>query len=218
MRFLTYNIRHAKGLDGHVRIRRIAETVAALAPDVAGFQEVRRGMLIGDQPHALRRQLGLDGSFEPAIRVRGYHFGNLLLTRGRVLSAEQIALPSLTAVARGCLLARVELGGARFAVAVTHLGVRPADLEPHLAILLQRLPRDEPLVLLGDFNATVARLSPLNELLTLTADSPPTFPAGRPSAAIDLVGFSEHWRLTSLTAVRSEASDHLPLLAELELA
>jgi len=160
VRFLTYNIHHAEGLDGRVRIRRIAETVAALEPDVAGLQEVRRGALLGDQPGALRRRLGLDGPFSPTVRVRGYDFGNMLLTRGSVLSAEEIVLPSPDAVSRGCVLVRIELDGARFAVAVTHLGVRPADLPVHLAILERKLPRDEPLVLLGDFNATTAALEP----------------------------------------------------------
>ena len=217
MRFLTYNIHHAEGIDGRVRIRRIAETVAALEPDVAGLQEVRRGALLGDQPAALRKRLRLDGPFAPTIRVRRYEFGNMLLTRGRVLSAEDIVLPSPDAVSRGCVLARVELDGARFAVAVAHLGVRPADLPVHLAILERRLPHDEPLVLLGDFNATAQALEPLSGLLTFPPDAPHTFPAGRPAVGIDLVGYSRHWRLASVTAAASDASDHLPVLAELEL-
>lgn len=218
MRFLTFNIHHAEGLDGTVRPRRVAETIRALAPDVVGLQEVRRGVLIGDQPKALGRRLHMQREFQPTIRVRGYDYGNLLLTRGRILSAERIVLPSGSAVARGCLLARIELEGARLAVAVTHLGVRPADLEPHLEMLLEFLPSAEPLVLLGDFNATAAQLAPLGELLTLPADSPYTFPAQAPSAAIDLVGFSRHWRLAGLEAMPTTASDHLPLVAELELA
>ena len=218
MRFLTFNIHHAEGTDGAVRPRRIAETIRALAPDVVGLQEVRRGVLLGDQPDFLGRRLRMEREFQPTVRVRGYDFGNLLLTRGQILSAERMVLSSNGAVTRGCLLARVEHEGVRFAVAVTHLGVRPADLEPHLELLLEFLPSAEPLVLLGDFNATASQLTPLGELLTLPADSPPTFPAQMPAAAIDLVGFSRHWRLTSLEATPTAASDHLPLVAELELA
>jgi endonuclease/exonuclease/phosphatase family metal-dependent hydrolase len=218
VRFLTFNIHHAEGTDSVVRPRRIADTIAALTPDVVGLQEVRRGTLLGNQPDLLSRRLRMEREFQPTVRVRGYDYGNLLLTRGKILSAEHVVLPSSGAVARGCLLARVELDGARIAVAVTHLGVRPADLDPHLELLLEVLPSSEPLVLLGDFNATAAQLAPLGELLTLPADSPPTFPAQMPVAAIDLVGFSRHWRLTSLTTMRTVASDHLPLVAELELA
>lgn len=221
MRFLTFNIHHAEGTDGAVRPRRIAETIRALAPDVVGLQEVRRGVLLGDQPETFSRRLRMEREFQPTVRVRGYDFGNLLLTRGRIFSAEHISLPSSGAVARGCLLARIELDTERFAVAVTHLGVRPADLGVHLAILAERLPRDEPLVLLGDFNATAMQLAAagaLGELLTLPADSPPTFPAQAPTAAIDLVGHSPHWRLESLAAMPTVVSDHLPLVAELRLA
>ncbi len=218
MRFLTFNIHHAEGTDGAVRPHRIAETIRTLAPDVVGLQEVRRGFPLGDQPATFGRRLRMERAFQPTVRVRGYDFGNLLLTRGQIVKAERLVLPSADAVARGCLLARVELEGARFAVAVTHLGVRVADLEPHLELLLEFLPSAEPLVLLGDFNATVSQLAPLGELLTLPADSPPTYPAQKPVAAIDLIGFSRHWRLTSLNATPSAASDHLPLVAELELA
>ena len=217
MRFLTFNIHHAEGLDGIVRPRRIADTIRTLSPDVVGLQEVRRGVLIGDQPGGLSRRLKMEREFQPTVRVRGYDFGNLLLTRGRIVSAEHIVLPSDAAVARGCILVRVELDGEQFAVAVTHLGVRPADLAPHLEILAERLPGDEPLVLLGDFNATAPQLSALGELLTLPADSPPTFPAQHPVAAIDLIGFSRHWRLKALEVMVTTASDHRPLLAELEL-
>jgi len=218
VRFLTFNIHHAEGTDGAVRPRRVADTIRALAPDVVGLQEVRRGVLLGDQPDYLGRRLRMERAFQPTVRVRGYDFGNLFLTRGQILSAERMVLPSSGAVTRGCLLARIELEGVRCAVAVTHLGVRPQDLEPHMELLLEFLPSAEPLVLLGDFNATVAQLAPLGELLTLPADSPPTFPAQKPVAAIDLVGFSRHWRLRSLETMRTVASDHLPLVAELELA
>jgi len=216
--FLTLNIHHAEGTDGAIRPRRVAETIRALAPDVVGLQEVRRGVLFGDQPESLGRRLRMEREFQPTVRVRGYDYGNVLLARGQILSAERIVLPSSGAVTRGCLLARIELDGTRFAVAVTHLGVRPADLETHLELLLDVLPSAEPLVFLGDFNATVAQLAPLGELLTLPADSPPTFPAQMPVAAIDLVGFSQHWRLVGLEAAATTASDHLPLVAELELA
>ena len=79
------------------------------------------------------------------------------------------------------------------------------------------LPRDLPLVLTGDFNARVGELEPLRSVLTVVDDPPATFMAPFPTAAIDHIAFSEHWRLQSLSTVRSSASDHLPLVAELEL-
>jgi len=56
------------------------------------------------------------------------------------------------------------------------------------------------------------------EALAVAPDEPLTFPARRPRRALDHVAFSEHWRLVATGAVRSLASDHLALWADLEPA
>ena len=74
-------------------------------------------------------------------------------------------------------------------------------------------------MLTGDFNATVDELEPLREVLTVV---------GRPARdvsrrrsrrrAIDHIAFSAHWRLSELAApCAASASDHRPLVADLEL-
>jgi len=55
------------------------------------------------------------------------------------------------------------------------------------------------------------------EGFSLSDDEPATYPARSPRKALDHVLFSRHWRLASLTTVASVASDHRPLVADLEL-
>jgi endonuclease/exonuclease/phosphatase family metal-dependent hydrolase len=216
MRFLTYNIHHARGLDGRVSSRRVASVVRSAAPDVAGLQEVRRGRLLASRPAVFGASLGMRQTFQETMRQSGQAFGNLVLARGRLLSTERITLAS-GLEPRGCVVVRMELDGVRFAFATTHLGLDRDERARHLGLLAERLPRDLPLVLAGDFNGHAEELAPLAGLLTVAGPSPPTFPAGRPVHAIDLVALSEHWRLTSVRTLPSDASDHLPLVVELDL-
>lgn len=217
MRFVSFNIHHAEGLDGRVSLRRIAGVIRAASPDAACIQEVWRGRLLGNQPAVLESLLGMRGAFQDNVRRPRRDFGNLVLTRGRLLGVERLSLSSALEP-RGCLLARVELGSVRFALATTHLGLDRDERAEHLRILAEWLPAAEPLVLMGDFNAADEELAPIRTRFTIAEPSPATFPAGRPRAAIDRVAYSEHWRLDSLSTIPTAASDHLPLVAELTLA
>ena len=216
MRFVSFNIRHGEGADGRVSIPRIASVLRGASPDAVCLQEVWRGRLLGNQPARLGSTLGMRHAFQGNVRLAHRDFGNLILARGRLLSSERFSLDSALEP-RGCLLVRVEVGGVRFALATTHLGLDNAERARHLQLLADWLPATEPLVLMGDFNTTAEELTPLRGLLAVAEPSPATFPAGHPSAAIDLVAYSQHWRLESVSAIPTAASDHLPLVAELVL-
>ena len=74
-----------------------------------------------------------------------------------------------------------------------------------------------PLVLAGDMNCTAEELEPLLEILEL-APTPASFPALIPFRQLDHVAFSAHWRLSRVSAIRTIASDHLPVFADLDPA
>lgn len=216
MRIATYNIHRAKGIDGHKSLRRVADVLAAAGATVVGLQEVEQGRFVGRQPMRLSRHLGMRGEYLQTLRQRGRGFGNLLLTSERVISVERIALES-DREPRGCVVAKLDADGTVVAFATTHVGLDARERGSHLALLARVLPHDMPLILVGDFNAGAEELAPLAGFLRVVDEPPLTFPAGSPKRAIDLVAYSPHWRLVSLQTLPSEASDHLPLVAELEL-
>jgi endonuclease/exonuclease/phosphatase family metal-dependent hydrolase len=189
VRFLTYNIRHAEGYDGWVSNSRVARIVRSAQPDVVGLNELWHIPRLFEQPRLLAGQI----------------VGCRLLDLPRGIEH------------RGALLVDMVVNGIELTFGSTHLSLGRAKRAQQIEMLRQELPRDRPLVLAGDFNCLQAELEPLGEFLTMIVDSPPTFPAIRPSKALDHILFSSHWKLNEVLAIRSLASDHLALVADLEL-
>lgn len=216
VRVLTYNIHSAKGMDGRFSVRRIGEVIASARPDVVALQEVLRVPLLYDQPWFLGRMLGMTPVFQ---RNRGVcsigGFGNLVLVRGEVRGVTRLPLPS-TGEQRGCVVVRVESAGMPLTFACTHLGLTRHERAEQFATLSERLPASEPLLLAGDFNAYPEEVAAGLPGLSLPSSPPLTYESLQPRAAIDHVAFSAHWRLVAAEALESDASDHLPLLAEFE--
>jgi endonuclease/exonuclease/phosphatase family metal-dependent hydrolase len=109
------------------------------------------------------------------------------------------------------------VSGQPSAFALTHLSLQRRTRADQIAQLVGDLPRDRPLVLLGDFNCEPRELEPLSPIVTFPGDVPATYPSVAPFRRLDHIGYSRHWRLAALRALRSLASDHLPLVADLAL-
>jgi len=216
VRFVTYNIRHAQGMDGMVSPRRIADTLAGIGPDVVGLNEVFRLAGREDQAAIIARHLGMAHSYGEAHAWPGMGSGNAVLTRGRILETLRIELPR-GLERRESLVCTIELDGVVFRFATTHLSLGRKARESALGVLIDELPDDLPLVLSGDFNAPRAELSVLRARFDIAA-APATFPSVRPSRALDHVAHSSEWKMAGSAATKSWASDHLPLSVDLELS
>lgn len=216
LRVLSYNVRHGQGVASIPSNARLARVVSGLAPTVAGLNEVWRIEGLFDQPRRLAELTGMQAVFhELQPGVLG-SIGNLLLTTGVVHSTELLDLGGRREK-RGCLIADVEADAMRFHFAVTHLSLHATTRHEQIVGLASSLPSDGPLVLVGDFNCGPAELDPLRERLTLSADTPPTYPAVWPLSALDHIGYSADWVLDDISAYPSLASDHRPLVATLRL-
>lgn len=217
MRFLTYNIRHAEGYDGWVSPTRIADVVRSAQPDVVGLNEAWRISARYDQAEKVASALGYSAAeHQGNARYVAIVQGNAVLTRGKIIVEEAVRLPG-GIERRGALVCELEIDGTKVVFASTHLSLGPRARALQLVALAEILPRKLPLVLAGDFNCTADKLEPLREFLTVPSNPPPTFPALRPSRGLDHIAFSPHWRLAEMGTVRSLASDHLALWADLEL-
>lgn len=194
----------------------IARTLEPLKLDVVGLQEVRRVIHREGQATTIANRLGMSRAYGRASVHGAFSQGNAVLTSGVVVARRVLALPFVREL-RSCLIAELEIEGERVRVAVTHLTLDEQARARAIEVLARELPRDLPLVLLGDMNATAAELEPLREWLVVPEAPPLAYPANSPRHAIDHIAFSAHWRLDSLEAVISDASDHLPVVAELTL-
>jgi endonuclease/exonuclease/phosphatase family metal-dependent hydrolase len=130
---------------------------------------------------------------------------------------------------RGALVAIIGRAGYRVAALSVHLGLTPSERVRHakeLVDLAQSL--SEPVVIGADINDGPESRSAswvadrLWDAWGKAGDGPgDTFPAPDPTARIDYVFTSEHFTIDRAMVVDTkaarEASDHLPLLADLSL-
>lgn len=220
IRVMSFNIRHGKGLDGKIDLKRIAAVIRGADPDIVGLQEVdrwhpRSGFC--DQPTKLAKLLGMHMAFAPSMRWGPVHYGNILLSKFDILRHRIIRMSGLTE--RRCIqLAEVNIRGQLVTVLNTHLGYMEREKAKQLPILRSVLAKvKQPAILMGDFNmgANDTRLRQLGPgwLKSKLAVKHPTVQSGR---EIDHIfsklpgGKSKAW------VQPTDASDHHPVIADLE--
>lgn len=235
-RVVTWNVHGLVGTDRRADPERVARVLEEVGADVAGLQEVG-APLPGADAHAaeaLARLTGLNGAFGPTLRhARGFAYGNAILSRHPIDATRTYDLSVPGREPRGCLRADVDLGAMRVHVFAAHLGLHWRERRKQAAALLSAdILRDaalaHPLVLVGDFNSPSNRSAVprwLRRTLTdaaLAAGRPsPTFPSFWPLLRLDHVYVDAALRVRACEVIRTalarRASDHLPLLVELEL-
>jgi len=225
LRVLTYNIRHCKGLDGRVSLDRVASVIRSSGADLAALQEVdsfscRSGLR--RQAYVLGRELVMWSVYGPTRRtLRLPRFGNAILGKRRLLEAVQHRLPG-EGEPRSLLGVKVESDRVELALFNTHLGLTVRSRGEQIARIVEVLQgASGPFVLCGDFNCRphAPELAPLYALAqdaaAVLGREAPTFPAGGPKVRIDYIFVSPHWSVRGIEVLESDASDHLPVMAEL---
>lgn len=223
LRLATWNIHGAVGLDRRYDPGRIAAVLAEIDADVLALQEFgsRRGA--ADLAAHLEAALGLPVHQRPTCTIDGCDFGNAMISRVPLqhLRAHDLSVPGREP--RNALEARIGACGPGLRIFAIHLGLAGAERRhqvDRLAALLDAAA-ELPTVVLGDFNEWRGgrRLAALAGHLHAPR-APLTWPAPFPTLALDRVLVSRSGLRTRLGVHRSRlarlASDHLPLVAEIE--
>jgi endonuclease/exonuclease/phosphatase family metal-dependent hydrolase len=234
---LTYNIHGCVGADGSADPGRIGAIIAELAADVAALQEVdtvRGSRRHRDQAQTIAGMLGAHQVYYPVEQKGLRRFGLAVLSRFPIVDVDRQPLPNLFSLfnprQRGALHARLETPAGRVHLVNTHLSLFKLERRLQLAALLAGgALADDPLVLCGDLNAgplstTYKKLSRrLTDVQTAATGgrAAATYHARSPVFRIDHIFVSSHLTVRSTevrqTADTAAASDHLPLVADLEL-
>jgi len=230
-RVMTYNIHHGEGVDGRVDLERIAAVIRETQADLVALQEVDKGVqrtARRDLPAELAALTGMRCLFSNNFDYQGGEYGNAVLTRFPVRRWTNTHLRMLRPdEQRGVLQAVVEVHGRELLFLNTHIDYRPDDAE-RLANVTQFKEilggyTGLSALFAGDFNdrpgsRTYRAVAEMFDDVWLVAGQGDgfTIPSAKPNRRIDYLWLGKGAKLRSVRAwvPRSEASDHLPLVAE----
>jgi endonuclease/exonuclease/phosphatase family metal-dependent hydrolase len=204
LRIMTYNIHVGVGMDKKLDLKRIADVINRENPDLVGLQEVDRGVKRTeekDEIAELAKLTRMDFSFAPNLDYQGGQYGVAILSRHLIQKADHQKYENKRETERrGMLRVEVEIDGKKLNFVTTHL----------------------------DYQFEDGRLFETEQLLTRFEDAwigskakgeGLTFPANQPVKRIDYIftRATDRIRVKKAWVIDSLASDHLPLMAEVEI-
>ena len=233
-RVMTYNIHHGEGLDGSVDLERIAKVILDANADAVALQEVdqntqRTGGI--DMAVELAKRTNMHVSFGANLDFQGGKYGTAILSKHPIESSENHVLKQARdGEPRGVLQAVLDVGQGRVLFAGTHLDHTRDQAER----LFSQAQFDElfakyedlPSIFCGDFNDTpdselYNRMSKKwTDSWSLVGQGPGlTMTSDDPKRRIDYVWVSDtkNFKLRWMDVPQTNASDHLPVVAEMEL-
>ena len=239
---MTYNVHSCIGMDRRLSPRRIARVIDRYQPDVVALQELDAGLLRTkkvDQAHFIAERLAMEYHFHSSIQVEEGGYGNGILSRFpmRLVKGGGLPLhPSYNNLEpRGAVWVEIHVAGRTVQVISTHFGLNWQERIFQAEVI--RGPEwfghpdcRHPVVLCGDFNmlpgsAAYRRITRrLRDAQRMLAGRRPqaTWPVIFPFMRIDHLFVTTNLTVTGIAVPRTPltlaASDHLPLIATLELS
>lgn len=223
----TYNVHRWTGLNGRSKPdpARAGFVISELHADVIALQEVVRPLSGDDVLEKLAEGLGLHVAFAATRVHRNGELGNAILSRWPIGGVSMLDLSFSRLERRVAVSAQFAFDGGLLDVVATHLALGDRTRHRQVRSLLDHPNlRTNPTLLLGDMNAwrrckaTRALEGELAQHHNL--DWPASFPAASPVLALDRI-YARGARVVELYAHDSRAarraSDHLPILARVEL-
>lgn len=236
LRVMTYNVHGCVGVDRRLDPARIAAVIGRHAPDVVALQELDVGRARSrgaDQPRDLAERLGYGVHYTSARDCESGTYGNAILTRHPFEVRSEGLLPVRRGEIRAVQWLRIQLPNETLDVLNTHLGLERRERDLQVATLLSadwlaHVARADALVICGDFNsgprsAVYRRLTADHlDVQTISRRARGTWPSVFPLVRLDHILTSGRARPTACVvpndALTRVASDHLPVVADLELA
>jgi endonuclease/exonuclease/phosphatase family metal-dependent hydrolase len=224
IKVLTYNVHSCIDINKKRSLYRIGALVKSVSPDIAGLNEIEKHSFrtyFINQPKKIARLASMDYFFGPTLKLGPFGlFGNGILTSKKISNVQNFPLPG-NREPRCCLKVQLDVPGGPVTVLVTHLGLAGGERLQQLAELVRIIESSPgPLILMGDFNCNYEELGPLLNVVIDTdvkRQPEPTFPSWCAAHRLDYIFTTPHFRCIEHFAIASDASDHLPVAAVLEL-
>lgn len=229
-RVMTYNIHHGEGLDQKVDLERIADLIKREQVDIVGLQEVDKGVertARRDLPKELAKLTGMTVYFDRNIDYQGGIYGNAILTKFPIKDKKNTHYKMLHPdEQRGVLQVLLNVRGRKLLFMNTHIDYRPDDAERLTNVEeLKSIVADAgktPVIICGDFNSSPGSRTHkkmkgfLSDTWELVGHGDGfSFSAADPKSRIDYLFISENSiEPLKIEVIKSDASDHLPVVGE----
>lgn len=236
LKVMAYNIHHANppSKPGLIDVDAIVNVLKRESPDIVALQEVdvnvnRSGNI--NQAREIAEKAGYTSfHFSKAIDYDGGNYGVAILSKFALSDMQTHRLPtdaSTNGESRVLSLATVTLpNGKKIKFGSTHLDAQRPDVNRLLqAREINRIAKEVslPMIIAGDFNATENSevIKIIQSYFQLTCrNCAPTVPQVNPKRTIDFIAFKPGTAFEVLSHIviqESYASDHLPVISELQL-
>jgi endonuclease/exonuclease/phosphatase family metal-dependent hydrolase len=243
LRILTYNIHRAIGVDRRFRPERVASILHHHDADIVLLQEVDEGAPRSRELNLAKELAEASGypyfALGHNVSLKKGRYGNATLSRFPILRERNIDLSVAESwIRRGCQHTSIQTGDAQtLEVFNLHLGLSARERMKQLDLLARShefsgVPEGTPVLVGGDFNDWRSLLWPVFtdqfgfhcavEERNGGRQFLATYPSFSPQGALDRLYFRGPIHLSSIRRCRLQvsrvASDHLPVIAEFQVA
>lgn len=230
---MTYNIHVGVGMDKKLDLQRIADVINSAHPDLVGLQEVDRGVKRTegkDEIVELAALTHMEYAFAPNLDYQGGKYGVAILSRLPIRNTEHRMFENKReAERRGMLRVEVEVDGKTLHFVTTHLDYQYE--EGRLFEAEQMLKFLEgvkgPTIVVADLNdeppGSAYKLMRTKFDDAWVAGGAKTdgfsYPADKPAKRIDHIFYltGDRVRARKSWVIETLASDHIPVMSELEI-
>ena len=231
IRVMTYNIHVGVGMDKKLDLQRIADVINAAHPDLVGLQEVDRGVKRTegkDEIAELASMTRMEYAFAPNLDFQGGKYGVAILSRFPIKNIEHRMFENKReAERRGMLRVEVEVNGKRLNFITTHLDYQFADGRLFEAEQMLKFIGDVkgPMIVVADLNDEPAgsayqlMRTKFDDAWSGCCGEGFSYPADKPVKRIDHIFYRSGagTRAKKSWVIETLASDHIPVMAELEI-
>jgi endonuclease/exonuclease/phosphatase family metal-dependent hydrolase len=242
LKILTYNIHRAIGVDRRFRPERIVRVLQHYGADVVLLQEVDEGAPRSRELNLAQELAQAAGyphfALGHNVSLRKGRYGNATLSRFPILRERNIDLSVAQSwIRRGCQHTSVQMDGRTLEVFNLHLGLSARERQQQIELLshsheFSGVPEGTPMLVGGDFNDWRSLLWPTftngfgfrcaTDSKTGRRGAIATYPSFSPQGGLDRIYFRGPLRLLTVRRCRLQvsrvASDHLPVIADFEIA
>ncbi len=233
LRVMSYNIHVGVGMDKKLDLQRIADVINAQHPDLVGLQEVDRGVKRTegkDEIAELAKLTSMQFAYAHNLDYQGGQYGVAILSRFPIRNSDHRKFENRReAERRGMIRAEVDVNGRLVNFVTTHLDYqfedgRTFETEQLLSFLHSV---NGPIIIVGDFNDEPSggayRLisSSFSDAWIdgKNKDAGFSYPADKVAKRIDYIFLrrTDRTKVKKVWTLATLASDHIPVVADLEL-